>query len=62
MSLPEEAGKVAVSTLNSLKGQPLMILVLVLNVLFLGVVYLGVSQNREFQAKEFAAVLERCTK
>jgi CDP-diacylglycerol pyrophosphatase len=59
-NVPEEAGKVAVSVVDSMKSQPLLILVLVLNVIFIGAGYFALESTKARQAAEWATVLEKC--
>ena len=59
-NVPEEAGKVASSAIDAMKGQPVLIALLLLNSLFVGLVYFGVQATRERQSIEWKVVLERC--
>ena len=59
-NVPEEAGKVASSAIEAMKGQPVLIALLLLNALFISLTYFGVQSTRDRQAIEWKTVLERC--
>jgi hypothetical protein len=59
-NVPEEAGKVVISVVDSMRSQPLLILVLALNVIFIGVNYFLLESARSRQATIWTTVLERC--
>jgi hypothetical protein len=59
-NVPEEAGKVATSAIEAMKGQPVLIALLLLNALFGGLIYFGVQATRATQAIEWKTVIERC--
>ena len=58
----EEAGKVAVSVIDSLKSQPIVLALVVFNVLFIGAVVWWGSQQRRFVHDETAAMVQMQSK
>jgi len=60
MSLPEEAGKVATNAIDSLRGSPGLLVLVLLQLLTLGVLaYISQNNRSREQAREML-VLERC--
>jgi len=57
--LPEEGGKVAVTAIDAMRSQPLMLAVLILNALIFGFVYFGVREQRTQQADLFKQLLDQ---
>jgi hypothetical protein len=53
MSLPQEAGKVATSVIDSLKTQPLSLALVVMNLALLAILYFGISTSQETRKHEF---------
>ncbi|PWT78225.1 MAG: hypothetical protein C5B60_01555 [Chloroflexi bacterium] len=56
----EEVGKVATSIVESLKTQPLMLVVMLFNIIFLAVIYFGVTAQRQQTHEVMKMLLERC--
>src|SRR3954467_14536013 len=61
-SLLQAGGQVAEDVVSSLKGQPVMLLVLVLNGFFLGLVHMGVRKTSEQHHVEMTNLIEKCFK
>jgi hypothetical protein len=60
MSIPEEAGKVATSTIDALRGNPGLLVLLLLQIATLTAVYfIGEANQQRMQARELA-LFERC--
>jgi len=60
MSLPEEAGKVANSAIDSLRGSPGLLVLVLLQLMTLGVLaYISQTNRGREQARDML-ILERC--
>jgi hypothetical protein len=66
MSLPEQGAKVATSVVDAMRGQPMMLAVIVLNMLMLFIIvfaiYYGVRQTRETEAALIGKLIEQNSK
>lgn len=61
MSIPEEAGKVAASGIEALKGNPLCLAVVVLTVVLSAIGYFRDSASQHDRAAIVTNLIERCT-
>jgi hypothetical protein len=62
MSLPEQGAKVATSVVDAMRGQPMMLAVLVLNAVMLLVIFYGVRHTRETEAVMIGKLIEQNAK
>jgi len=60
MSIPEQAGKVAGSTIDALKGSPGLLVLVLLQAATLGVLYFVNDRQNERRAVREMAMIERC--
>jgi len=60
MTIPEEAGKVASSAIDALKGNPLCLAVVVLVIALSVIAYLRESHAQEDRLQMVTALVERC--
>jgi hypothetical protein len=60
MSIPEQVGNVGVTTVNALKGQPLLLVVVILNVLMLFLIGYSVRTAQENNHIILRMALEKC--
>jgi hypothetical protein len=58
----EEAGKVAVSLIDSMKAQPLVLSVLVSNLVVLGVIYFNAKETREASHQLISLMVTQATR
>jgi hypothetical protein len=61
MSIPEETGKVAVSTIDALKGNPLCLAVVVLAITLSAITYFRDTATGHDRAEIVTSLIERCT-
>lgn len=59
MSLPEQASKVATSTIEAMKGQPMLLMVLVLNLIIFAAITWAVTAQRADQQEIVKMLLEQ---
>lgn len=60
MSIPEQVGKVASGTIEALKGNPGLLVLVLLQLITLGVLFFISQANRENQQAREMFLLERC--
>jgi hypothetical protein len=60
MTLPQEAGKVASSAIEALKGSPGLLAVILLQLATLGVLYVASQRAQERAHGREMAMIERC--
>lgn len=60
MTIPEQAGKVATTTVEAMKGHPGLLALIVLQLLQLGVLGFLASANSDRQQARELALIERC--
>lgn len=60
MSIPEQAGKVATSAVEALKGSPGLLSVILLQLITLGVLFFISQRNAEHRQQREMFMLERC--
>jgi hypothetical protein len=60
MSMGEEAGKVAAAAVDTLKGSPGLMAVIMLNAIILGAIYFAFHDRNATDHIERIALLERC--
>jgi hypothetical protein len=60
MTIPEEAGKVATSTIDALKASPALLVLVLLQLSTLGVIYVASEHNRAAQHERELLVLRSC--
>lgn len=60
MSIPEEAGKVATSTVDALKGNPSCLAAIMLAGIFAVLTYVAFQRDADRRAKTVDLLLERC--
>ena len=60
MTIPEQAGRVADSTVNALKGNPLCLAVVVLTIVLAIIFYLRDNAAGEGRQAVVTALIERC--
>lgn len=60
MSLPEQGAKVATGVVDAMRGQPMLLAVIVLNVVIFAAVVWGVTEQRKDQQELTKMVLEHC--
>lgn len=58
--IADAGAKVATSIVDSMKSQPILLLVLLLNIAFCTLAYFAVNDQREKTQAQFMAVLTRC--
>jgi uncharacterized membrane protein len=56
----EQAGKVASSVVDSLRGSPVVLGLILLNVVFMVLIFLAVKDVRKNQHEHMTFLLERC--
>jgi|EndMetStandDraft_8_1072994.scaffolds.fasta_scaffold245419_3 hypothetical protein len=64
MSITEQAGKAAQSTIDALKSTPVVLALVVFNVLFMGaMVFVSVKSNQHWdnEVQRWADLVARCT-
>jgi hypothetical protein len=60
MTLPEQAGKVITSTIETMRGSPGLLSVLLLQITTLVVLFMVSQRNAEYQQAREVMLLERC--
>jgi hypothetical protein len=60
MTLPEQAGKVANSAVEALKGNPLCLAVVLLVIVLSIIAYMRERAEQENRTQAFTALIERC--
>ena len=60
MSIPEQAGKVATSTVDALKGNPGLLVLVLLQIITLGVLYFVTDKQNERRAAREMYLLQHC--
>lgn len=60
MSIPEEAGKVATGAIDALKGNPGLLVLVMLQIATLALIYFSVEGNQSRMQTRELAMLERC--
>lgn len=60
MTIPEQAGKVASSTVDALKGSPGLLALIVLQLITLGVLYFVNDRQNERRQQRELAIIDRC--
>lgn len=60
MSAPEQAGKVATSAIDALKGSPGLLVLVLLQAATLAVIYFAASHNADLWQARQMALIERC--
>ena len=60
MTVPEQAGKVATSTIDALKGNPGLLVLVLLQLTTLGVLVFVTDKQNERRAQREMAMIERC--
>jgi hypothetical protein len=58
--ISEEAGKVAISTIDALKASPALLVLVFLQVATLVMIHYGVRNSQEMTKERELAMLERC--
>lgn len=60
MSLPEQGAKVAVSVIDALKAQPMMLVLILFNAVIFGAIVYAVQSQRSNEHKIVQLILEKC--
>lgn len=60
MTLPEHAGKVATATVEALRSQPGLLVLVLLQLLTMGVIFFGVEKNNERRQERELLLLNTC--